>query len=82
MKPMKFCSEKFRKWLCLSDITIIETFLIRFGINIFRSHVLQKVCMYFTYKVRYTNSSTEIPDFPIPPEIALELLMAANFLDC
>jgi transcription elongation factor B subunit 1 len=46
------------------------------------SHVLQKVCMYFTYKVRYTNSSTEIPDFPIPPEIALELLMAANFLDC
>ena len=31
---------------------------------------------------RYTNSSTEIPEFPIPPEIALELLMAANFLDC
>jgi transcription elongation factor B subunit 1 len=46
------------------------------------SHVLQKVCQYFTYKVRYTNSSTEIPDFPIAPEIALELLMAANFLDC
>jgi len=46
------------------------------------SHVLQKVCMYFTYKVKYTNSSTEIPEFPIPPEIALELLMAANFLDC
>jgi len=46
------------------------------------SHVLQKVCMYFTYKVRYTNSSTEIPEFPISPEIALELLMAANFLDC
>lgn len=46
------------------------------------SHVLEKVCMYFTYKVRYTNSSTEIPEFPIAPEIALELLMAANFLDC
>ncbi|KAI5715089.1 hypothetical protein M8J77_010443 [Diaphorina citri] len=46
------------------------------------SHVLQKVCMYFTYKVRYTNSSTEIPEFPIAPAIALELLMAANFLDC
>ncbi|KAL4147946.1 hypothetical protein QTP88_002260 [Uroleucon formosanum] len=46
------------------------------------SHVLQKVCMYFTYKARYTNSSTEIPEFPIPPQIALELLMAANFLDC
>lgn len=48
----------------------------------FRSHVLAKVCQYFTYKVRYTNSSTEIPEFPISREIALELLMAANFLDC
>eukprot|EP00088_Acartia_fossae_P018736 TRINITY_DN20849_c0_g1_i1.p1 TRINITY_DN20849_c0_g1~~TRINITY_DN20849_c0_g1_i1.p1 ORF type:complete len:134 (+),score=23.35 TRINITY_DN20849_c0_g1_i1:50-451(+) len=46
------------------------------------SHVLQKVCMYFSYKVRYTHSSAEIPEFPIQPEIALELLMAANFLDC
>lgn len=46
------------------------------------SHVLAKVCTYFMYKVRYTNSSTEIPEFPIAPEIALELLMAANFLDC
>eukprot|EP00112_Aurelia_sp_Birch-Aquarium-sp1_P014484 Seg3130.2 transcript_id=Seg3130.2/GoldUCD/mRNA.D3Y31 product=Elongin-C protein_id=Seg3130.2/GoldUCD/D3Y31 len=46
------------------------------------SHVLEKVCMYFTYKVRYTNSSTEIPEFPIEAPIALELLMAANFLDC
>lgn len=48
----------------------------------YSSHVLQKVCMYFTYKVRYTNSSTEIPEFPIAPEVALELLMASNFLDC
>ena len=46
------------------------------------SHVLQKVCVYFTYKQRYTNSSSEIPECPIPPEMALELLMAANFLDC
>lgn len=44
--------------------------------------MLAKVCTYFMYKVRYTNSSTEIPEFPIAPEIALELLMAANFLDC
>ncbi|XP_034527907.1 elongin-C-like [Ailuropoda melanoleuca] len=46
------------------------------------SRVLSKVCTYFTYKVRYTNSSTEIPEFPIAPEIALEVLMAVNFLDC
>ena len=73
---MKLISEKFRKHLI---------FFYNFAYNFlyfYRSHVLQKVCMYFTYKVRYTNSSTEIPEFPIAPEIALELLMAANFLDC
>lgn len=33
-------------------------------------------------QVRYTNSSQKVPDFNLEPEIALELLMAANFLDC
>ncbi|KAK6031467.1 putative flagellar protein FliS [Ostertagia ostertagi] len=47
-----------------------------------KSHVLQKVCQYFAYKVRYTSSATEIPEFSITPDVALELLMAANFLDC
>jgi len=42
--------------------------------------ILEKVIQYFYYKLRYTNSTTEIPEFPIEPEIALELLMAANFL--
>jgi len=46
------------------------------------SHVLRKVCHYFAYKVRYTNSATEIPEFSISPEVAIELLMASNFLDC
>nr|XP_039264559.1 elongin-C-like [Styela clava] len=46
------------------------------------SHVLAKVCQYFAYKYRFSNTSMEMPEFPIAPEIALELLMAANFLDC
>ncbi|KAF0875439.1 ELOC protein, partial [Crocuta crocuta] len=46
------------------------------------SHVLSKVCVHFTYKVHDTSSSTEIPEFPTAPEIALELSMAASFLDC
>uniref|UniRef100_A0A8C9A4T1 Elongin-C n=1 Tax=Prolemur simus TaxID=1328070 RepID=A0A8C9A4T1_PROSS len=45
------------------------------------SHVLSKVYMYFIYRVHYTNSSTEIPEFSTAPEIGLELLIAANFLD-
>ena len=31
------------------------------------------------YKVQYANSTQRIPEFPIAPEIALELLMASNF---
>ncbi|XP_028297362.1 elongin-C-like isoform X1 [Gouania willdenowi] len=46
------------------------------------SQVLSKVCEYFTYKAQHTNSSTEVPDFPVSPEISLELIIAANFLDC
>jgi elongin-C len=45
-------------------------------------HVLEKCCQYFHYKLRYANTpSPDIPEFPVPPEMALELLMAANFLD-
>ena len=43
--------------------------------------ILEKVIQYFYYKVRYTNSNVRIPEFPIEPEIALELLMAANYLE-
>ena|SRR3989338_8407940 len=47
------------------------------------TRILEKVCSYFYYKKRYAKVVNEkIPDFEIPPEIALELLMAANFLDC
>ena len=45
------------------------------------SHILAKVCEYFAYKARYANS-TQIPEFPIERVIALELLMAASFLQC
>ena len=44
-------------------------------------HVLEKVIQYMYYKVKYTDSFVPIPDFKIEPEIALELLMAANFLN-
>ena len=33
-------------------------------------------------QVRYTNSSQRFPNFDIAPELSLELLMAANYLDC
>ena len=46
------------------------------------TQILEKVIQYMYYKLKYTNSTVRIPEFVIEPEIALELLMAANFLDC
>ena len=44
--------------------------------------VLEKLIQYLYYKVRYTNSSQRIPEFNVEPEIALDLLIAAGYLDC
>jgi len=44
--------------------------------------VLEKVCEYMHYKLQYAEAPAKaIPDFGLPPELALELLKASNFLD-
>lgn len=45
------------------------------------SKVLEKTVQYFYYKLKYTNHQGQLPEFKIEPEYALELLMAANYLD-
>ncbi|KAK4967583.1 hypothetical protein LTR28_002527 [Elasticomyces elasticus] len=42
--------------------------------------VLEKVCEYFYYNEKYKDSR-DVPDMDFPPELCLELLMAADFLD-
>ncbi|KAJ3443442.1 elongin-c [Anaeramoeba flamelloides] len=46
-----------------------------------RGEVLKYVVEYLKYKKKHQDSNKEIPQFHIPTEIALELLMAANFLE-
>ena len=46
------------------------------------SSTLEQVVRYLHYKAQYTDASTRIPEFPIQPEAALELLVAAKYLDC
>ncbi|KAJ3368770.1 Transcription elongation factor B (SIII), polypeptide 1 (15kDa, elongin C) [Kappamyces sp. JEL0680] len=43
--------------------------------------ILEKVCKYLYYKVAYSNTLSDIPEFVIEPEIAMELLNASDFLD-
>ncbi|KAA8650932.1 elongin C [Aspergillus tanneri] len=42
--------------------------------------VLEKVCEYFFYNLKNKDQSN-VPDMDIPPELCLELLMAADYLD-
>ncbi|RDW75103.1 putative elongin-C [Coleophoma crateriformis] len=42
--------------------------------------VLEKVAEYFNYNHKNRNRE-DVPDMEIPPELCLELLMAADFLD-
>lgn len=45
-------------------------------------HVLEQCVKFFYYRVCHANSTTNVPNFPIEPESALSLLMAANYLNC
>lgn len=43
--------------------------------------ILELACQYMHYKLKYASSTSPIPEFPIKPEHALDLLVAANYLD-
>ena len=41
---------------------------------------MEKVCEYLYYNEKHKNSK-DVPDMDIPPELCLELLMAADYLN-
>ena len=46
--------------------------------------VLEKVCQYLYYNAKWSSdiaAAREMPQFDIEPEVLLELLMAANFVE-
>ncbi|KAK9454328.1 BTB/POZ protein [Dipodascopsis uninucleata] len=43
--------------------------------------LLEKVCEYLYYNLKHQNNPGLIPEFDVPPEMALELLVASDFLD-
>jgi hypothetical protein len=45
-------------------------------------YILERVVRYLHYKAQYSNVNERIPEFIIEPEYALELLIAAKYLDC
>lgn len=72
-------------WTCAGEFSESSTGELRFGD--ISGHLLERVCAYLCYKAKHerasaSSSAAAIPEFEIKPEIALELLMAANYLDC
>lgn len=47
---------------------------------IFSGVILEKVCEYLYYNETHKDAK-DVPDMEIPPELCLELLMAADFLN-
>ncbi|KAJ2549811.1 elongin C [Coemansia sp. RSA 1933] len=50
-----------------------------------KGKVLEKVCQYLVYKSRYSSSDASdasVPEFKFELELSLEMLMAADYLDC
>jgi transcription elongation factor B subunit 1 len=45
-------------------------------------YVIERLVKYFHYKAQYRNSTARIPEFAIEPELAMELIIAAKYLDC
>ncbi|KAJ5965083.1 uncharacterized protein N7479_004959 [Penicillium vulpinum] len=52
----------------------------RCNLDELRGAVLEKVCEYFCYNEKHKDQ-VNVPDMDIPPELCLELLMAADYLD-
>jgi len=50
-------------------------------LNEIPGRLLEKVCEYFYYNIMHQQNDGNLPPFEFPPEIAVELLMVANFLD-
>ncbi|RKP39300.1 BTB/POZ protein [Dimargaris cristalligena] len=67
--------------LLASSGQFMESKTNEFAFRDIRGPILEKVCQYLYYKHKYDQTWTDVPEFPIEPEIALELLMTADFLD-
>ncbi|OZJ06798.1 hypothetical protein BZG36_00161 [Bifiguratus adelaidae] len=59
-----------------------ESSLGRVDFKDIKAITLEIVVRYLYWNLQCANSTSEIPEFRVEPEMALETLMAADFLDC
>ncbi|KAJ2807418.1 elongin C [Coemansia guatemalensis] len=67
-----------------NDVAFTEALTNQIRLPEIRGKTLEKVCQYLFYKYRFADegASDRVPDFAFEIEMSLELLMAADYLDC
>jgi hypothetical protein len=60
--------------------SLIQPYCTESELTILSGVVLEKVCEYLYYNQKHADSK-DVSDMDIPPELCLELLIAADFLD-
>jgi hypothetical protein len=77
MKLHSETSSKSTSHICKKVSFVLISF-----VRSLRAVILEIVCRYLYYKWQYEGSTTEIPEFKVDPEVVLETLMTADFLEC
>ncbi|KAG1463106.1 hypothetical protein G6F56_005361 [Rhizopus delemar] len=75
------CSGTIKNMLC-GPVQFRESVENEITFRDIKAVILDVVCRYLYYKWFYEGSTTEIPEFKVDPEIVLEVLMTADFLEC
>lgn len=71
----------FLRPMISGDSNFQETATNRIPLQDMAPELAEKVCEYFHYHLKNKDKVGDIPEFDIPPEMALELLVAADYLD-
>ncbi|KAK9465826.1 BTB/POZ protein [Lipomyces arxii] len=61
--------------------SFVESQQNRVNLTTINGVLLEKVCEYLYYNLKHKNNPGNIPEFDVPPEMALELLVASDYLD-
>ncbi|AOW00218.1 BTB/POZ protein [Yarrowia lipolytica] len=75
------CVSKVLKPMVQGDGHFRETLDNKIPLQDIPHDVAEKLCEYLYYSLKYKDQVSDIPEFEIPPEMALELLVAADYLD-
>jgi len=74
------CSKLIQKML--ENETFVEGKSRRIQLPLVMNDVLQVIVRYFQYKLKYQDSAEKVPEFQIEPKLLIDVLKAANYLDC